>query len=155
MKEKLISIFFWILRICMSGFFLVISIKKIYDLEKLQSDIEKFQIFPDSWAVPFSYLGVSCEIVIALGLLWSRVYSGAALLGALMTGMFTMLFLQGWVRDLSLQCNCLGVERPVESYGFEVSWRFGLFVLFLTLLWDSIRRERLPHNTLKLDFSQV
>lgn len=85
---------------------------------------------------------MSCEIVVGLGLLFRRTCAGAALLGSALTFTFVALFVQGWARGLSLSCNCIGVERAVTSYPFEVAWRLVLFFLMLILLWDPAGREK-------------
>ena len=98
--HKIFNAIFFFIRLCVSCFFLFISIKKVLEINKLQGDIEKFDVFPVSWSIPFSYLGVACEIIIALGLLWRKTYAGAAMLGCLMTSMFIALFAQGWAREI-------------------------------------------------------
>lgn len=58
-------------------------------------------------------------------------------------------------RGLSLSCNCIGVERVVTSYPFEVAWRLVLFFLMLILLWDSCRKGKTYFNVTRLDFSEM
>ena len=65
------------------------------------------------------------------------------------------LFVQGWIRGLSLSCNCIGVEREVTSYPFEVAWRLGLFALMLVILWNSCRKGKTYFNVTRLDFSEM
>lgn len=154
-KGRLLQVIFWVLRLSVSGFFLVIASKKLLAINKLQADIEKFDLFPVSWAIPLAYLGLACEFVVALGLLWRKTYAGAALIGSGMTAMFVTLFTQGWIRGLSLSCNCLGVERAVESYPFEIGWRLCLMIVMLLLLWDAIRRQKGTDSLSRLDFSNV
>lgn len=98
---------------------------------------------------------MSCEIVVGLGLLFRRTCAGAALLGSALTFTFVALFVQGWARGLSLSCNCIGVERAVTSYPFEVAWRLVLFSLMLILLWDSCRKGKTYFNVTRLDFSEM
>lgn len=54
-----------------------------------------------------------------------------------------------------LSCNCIGVERVVTSYPFEVAWRLVLFFLMLILLWDSCRKGKTYFNVTRLDFSEM
>ena len=78
-----------------------------------------------------------------------------SLLGSALTFTFVALFVQGWARGLSLSCNCIGVERAVTSYPFEVAWRLVLFFLMLILLWDSCRKGKTYFNVTRLDFSEM
>lgn len=105
--------------------------RKLLHLDQLQETIDRFSIFPEAWGHPLACLGVSCEIAVGLGLLFRRTCAGAALLGSALTFAFVALFVQGWARGLSLSCNCIGVERVVTSYPFEVAWRLVLFPLCL------------------------
>ena len=93
--------------------------------------------------------------MVGLGLLFRRTCAGAALLGSALTFTFVALFVQGWVRGLSLSCNCIGVEREVTSYPFEVAWRLGLFLLMLVILWNSCRKGKTYFNVTRLDFSEM
>jgi Methylamine utilisation protein MauE. len=145
----------FLLRVGMGGFFLFVAGRKLLHLDQLQATIDRFSIFPEAWGHPLASLGVACEIVVGLGLLFRRTCAGAALLGSALTFTFVALFVQGWIRGLSLSCNCIGVEREVTSYPFEVAWRLGLFALMLVILWNSCRKGKTYFNVTRLDFSEM
>ena len=140
LREKIIRFCLLLLRLGMGGFFLFVAVRKLLHLDQLQETIDRFSIFPEAWGHPLACLGVSC---------------GAALLGSALTFAFVALFVQGWARGLSLSCNCIGVERVVTSYPFEVAWRLVLFSLMLILLWDSCRKGKTYFNVTRLDFSEM
>ncbi len=106
-------------------------------------------------AGPGAGRGGSCEFGGVRWLLVRRTGAGAALRGRALTFTFVALFVQGWARGLSLSCNCIGVERAVTSYPFEVAWRLVLFFLMLILLWDSCRKGKTYFNVTRLDFSEM
>ena len=148
LREKIIRFCLLLLRLGMGGFFLFVAVRKLLHLDQLQETIDRFSIFPEAWGHPLACLGVSCEIAVGLGLLFRRTCAGAAFA-------FVALFVQGWARGLSLSCNCIGVERVVTSYPFEVAWRLVLFSLMLILLWDSCRKGKTYFNVTRLDFSEM
>ena len=149
LREKIIRFCLLLLRLGMGGFFLFVAVRKLLHLDQLQETIDRFSIFPEAWGHPLACLGVSCEIAVG------RTCAGAALLGSALTFAFVALFVQGWARGLSLSCNCIGVERVVTSYPFEVAWRLVLFSLMLILLWDSCRKGKTYFNVTRLDFSEM
>ena len=155
LREKIVRICMFLLRVGMGGFFLFVAGRKLLHLDQLQATIDRFSIFPEAWGHPLASLGGAGEIVGGLGLLFRRTCSGAALLGSALTFTFVALFVQGWIRGLSLSCNCIGVEREVTSYPFEVAWRLGLFALMLVILWSSSRKGKTYFNVTRLDFSEM
>lgn len=155
LREKIVRICLLLLRLGMGGFFLFVAGRKLFHLDQLQATIDRFAIFPEAWGHPLACLGVACEIVVGLGLLFRRTCASAALLGSALTFTFVALFVQGWIRGLALSCNCIGVEREVTSYPFEVAWRLGLFLLMLVILWNSCRKGKTYFNVTRLDFSEM
>lgn len=155
LREKIVRVCLLLLRLGMGGFFLFVAGRKLFHLDQLQATIDRFAIFPEAWGHPLACLGVACEMVVGLGLLFRRTSAGAALLGSALTFTFVTLFVQGWIRGLALSCNCIGVEREVTSYPFEVAWRLGLFLLMLVILWNSCRKGKTYFNVTRLDFSEM
>lgn len=154
-REKIVRFCILFLRLGMGGFFLFVAGRKLLHLDQLQMTIDHFAIFPEAWSHPLACLGVACEIVVGVGLLIRKICSGAALLGSVLTFTFVALFIQGWIRGLSLSCNCIGVEREVTNYPFEIMWRLVLFVLMLLILWTSCRKGKTYFNVTRLDFSEM
>ncbi len=150
------GLFFLLLRWGMGLFFLAVAGGKLLHLDVLQATIDRFAVFPPAWSHPMACLGLSCELVTGLFLLFRRTCAGAAVLGSVLTFSFVAFYVQGWARGLSLACNCLGGEaKEVVSYPFEVGWRIGLFILMLLILWDCCRKNKFYFNFSRLDFSDM
>lgn len=130
-----------IIRIILGLFFLITGVLKLFRMEPFIDDIARFDLFPPNWEMWIAYLGIGCELVVGYCLLMRRLYESAVFLAIGMCSVFVGIFVQGWIRGLSLSCNCLGVERAVESYPFEVGWRLVLLLLVLSLFWE-IRRGK-------------
>ncbi|MFR1411695.1 MAG: MauE/DoxX family redox-associated membrane protein [Akkermansia sp.] len=81
LREKIVRICMFLLRVGMGGFFLFVAGRKLLHLDQLQATIDRFSIFPEAWGHPLASLGVACEIVVGLGLLFRRTCV-AALLGS-------------------------------------------------------------------------
>ena len=58
-------------------------------------------------------------------------------------------------RGLDLSCICLGVEREVTNYPFEVAWRLVLFLAMLAVWYNASRRGGSWFKTVRLDFSEI
>ena len=94
LREKIIRFCLLLLRLGMGGFFLFVAGRKLFHLDQLQATIDRFAIFPEAWGHPLACLGVACEIVVGLGLLFRRTCAGAALLGSALTFTFVALFVR-------------------------------------------------------------
>ena len=85
LREKIIRFCLLLLRLGMGGFFLLVAGRKLFHLDQRQATIDRFAMFPEAWGHPLACLGVACEIVVGLGLLFRRTCAGAALLGSALT----------------------------------------------------------------------
>lgn len=81
LREKIIRFCLLLLRLGMGGFFLFVAGRKLFHLDQLQATIDRFAIFPEAWGHPLACLGVACEIVVGLGLLFRRTCAGARAAG--------------------------------------------------------------------------
>lgn len=134
-------IVFSLLRILLGLFMLWTGIAKIRALNSFIDDVARFDVFPVSWEPWIAYLGISCEIVVGVCLIFKKFYLAAVCLACAMFSVFVTLFVQAWARGLSLSCHCTGFDREVQSYPFEVAWRLGLLLAGLALLWDIYRKH--------------
>ena len=136
-KYKVLSF----LRIALGLFFLYVGIRKIFTLSSFVEDIARFDIVPIAYEEWVAYLGIACELAVGLCFLTKRLYLAAVSLGVAMCSVFVGIFLQGWIRGLELSCSCLGVQREVSNYPFEILWRVGLLLAVLALFWE-IRKQQ-------------
>lgn len=102
-----------------------------------------------------AYIGIGMEAVIALCFLGKWLYRGATLMGTIMATVFFTLFLQAWMRGLTLSCNCLGDMQAIENYPYEVFMRLLLLIGMLLLVWDSRRFNGTLQKTRNFDFSEI
>lgn len=153
--NTLINISVGLLRIGLGIFFLIIGILKASKIDELQKDIEHFYVFPVSLAYPLACLGIAMELILAFCLLTKKYYQAGCLLGIGLSSSFILLFAQGWIRGLSLSCNCLGVHREITSYPFEIGWRILLLCAMCILFYLSSEHNQPNKAQKRLDFSQV
>lgn len=148
--EKAGYFFYNGLRLGLGLFFLIVGMMKLTQIHQLAEDIERFRIVPYGYEWYLACLGVALEIAIGVFLLLKQSYFVVTLAGSLLTFSFVAIFAQAWIRGLELSCNCLGVERQVTNYFFEVSWRILLFLSMLLLLRDSFKKapRRFEHGVL-------
>ena len=154
-RFQLIHVFTKILGIGLGGFFIVVGLMKLFQLDLLRADIVRFEMFPEGWEWVIAPMGVGAELVVGFCLLFRKMYGAAAIAGSLMSLLFVTIFVQGWIRGLPLSCACLGVERVVESYPLEIFYRLLLLGAMLLLVWDSRRNSRLFSKVIRLDFRDI
>lgn len=138
---------FMLLRIALGLFFSVIAIAKLRSIPALIDEMGRFKIVPEFLLEYHAleilvYFGLGLELVLGICLLTKWCYQAAVRLLPLLCLLFVILFVQGWIRGLSLSCHCLGVARSVENYPLEVGWRTALLLSSLLLLWDSYRQSK-------------
>jgi len=138
---------FALLRIALGVFFSVIAIAKMRSIAALIEEMGRFDVLPqllvDYHALEaVVYLGLALELVLGICLLGKWCYQAAVRMLPVLCLLFVLLFVQGWIRGLSLSCHCLGVARNVENYPLEVAWRVALMLLTALLLWDSYRQGK-------------
>lgn len=150
-QEKIV---FKVLRILMGLFFIYTAVMKLRELDAFVEEIDLFVLFPMEWQPWIAYLGIACELVVGICLVFKRAYVGAVLLTVAMYTVFLGLFIQAWIRGLSLSCHCTGKEKVVESYPLEIGWRFALFLVALLLLWEIYRKHTKMFTAEKIRLSR-
>lgn len=154
-RFQFLHLFTRILGIGLGAFFIIVGLMKFFQLDVLRADIVRFQMFPEGWEWVIAPLGVGAELVVGFCLLFRKMYAAAALAGLLMSLLFVVIFVQGWIRGLPLSCACFGVERVVENYPVEIFYRLLLLGAMLLLVWDSRRQSRLFSKVVRLDFRDI
>jgi hypothetical protein len=154
-RDRIIDIFFTVLRVGMGLFFLIVGGRKVVQIDQLQADIVRFDFLPSGWEWIVACLAVALELVVGFSFVFKKLYQGATILGIAMACVFVSLFVQGWIRGLSLSCNCLGFEKEVVSYPTEVGMRLLLLGLMLALFWDAFHRGKTLFKPKRLDFSEM
>ncbi len=145
-----------LLRVGMGLFFLGTGLQKINGLDETAQFLLRSQLaLPEWFALPLACTGVAMELVVGACLLGRFLYRGAAVWAVIMCSVFLLLYVQAWVRGLTLSCNCLGSTHAIENYPLDVGMRILLLGAMTLILWDS-RQETfnfLIHR--KLDLSEL
>lgn len=144
-----------VLRIGLGLFFLYTGLEKIASLDETAEFLSRCDLLPEWCSFPLAYVGVAMELVVAVCFLFKWLYRAAAIAGVVMTAVFVGLFIQAWIRGLSLSCNCLGDLHAINNYPYEVAMRVLLLAAMILLLWDSRRTKKSPWKFKSFDFSEV
>ncbi len=153
---RAIDILLNLLRIGMGTFFLVTGVLKIGDLGQTADFLTRSDILPEFFSMPLACIGVAMELVVGFCLVSRQSYRGGAVWGLVMTSVFLILYLQAWIRGLSLSCNCMGSMHEIENYPQDTGVRLLLVGAMILLLWDARRRDLYPaRKPRKFDFSDA
>lgn len=144
-----------LLRIGMGVFFLCTGVLKLGELAETAQFLTRSRLLPESFSMPLASLGLAMEFVVGLCLLLRLQYRGASLWGVVMTGVFLLLYAQGWARGLELSCNCMGSSHLIVNYPLDTGIRMLLLGAMLLLYWDARYREQIAKESRHLDFSEL
>lgn len=154
-REKIIYLFFWLLRVGLGVFFLIVGSMKAMKLDELTADIQHFDIVPAGCEWYMACLGVAMELAIGICFVFKRLYLAAAVAGCALTACFVAIFVQAWIRGLVLSCSCLGVAREATNYPFEVGWRLLLFLAMVLVFFNARKKDSPFSRPARLDFSDI
>ncbi len=154
-KSLSIVVLVHILRLAIGLLFLYTGIGKVTDIETTAQTITQADVLPVVLSPPLAYLGVAMEIVLGFCLVFKRSYPAAALWANLLCFVFLLMFLQAWVRDLDMSCNCLAMNKSIQQYPLEVSLRLILLGASLCLTWDALNPSFSSKRKRNLDFSKA
>ncbi len=152
-KPAILLVFTALLRIGLGLFFLIVALRKIPQLDITADFLTRSRILPEYFSLPLACIGVGMELTIGVCFVLRIAYRAASIWGSVMTSIFLLLYVQGWVRGLELSCNCLGNQHEVINYPMDSGLRLLLLGAVLILVWDSRQPERSLWKFRKLDFS--
>ncbi len=154
-KSLSIVVLAHILRLAIGLLFLYTGIGKVTDIETTAQTITQADVLPVLFSAPLAYLGVAMEIVLGFCLIFKRSYPAATLWANLLCLVFLLMFLQAWVRDLDMSCNCLAMNKSIQQYPLEISLRLILLGASLCLTWDALNPSLSSKRKRNLDFSKA
>lgn len=154
-NTRSITLMLTLLRVGLGIFFLVTGVQKIAGLGETQDFLTRSDILPSWCSMPLACTGVAMELVVGVCLVFRLAYRGAAAWGIIMTSVFLLLYVQAWVRGLTLSCNCLGQTHALDNYPFDTAMRLLLLGAMLLLFWDSRRSDISPRRNREFDFSEA
>lgn len=136
---RFINFLLLLLRLGLGGFFLLTGLQKLAGMDEMADFLTRSRILPAFFSMPLACIGLAMELVVAVSLLTRRSYRGATVWGVVMCSIFLLLYFQGWMRGLELNCNCLGSSHTITDYPFDTGMRLLLLGAMLLLFWDSRR----------------
>ncbi len=154
-KPHFLRLLFFLLRFGLGCFFLFTGLSKITALHETALMLTRSDILPESLSMPLASIGVAMELVVGLCLVFRLSYRAATLWLSVMCSVFVLLFVQAWLRGLSLSCNCWGELAEVTNYPLEVCYRLLILGAAILLCWDAFRENRLQPAKKPLNFSDL
>lgn len=153
-NNRYIRLLLSVLRFGLGAFFLCTALAKVRHLDETADFLTRSAILPDFFSLPLACIGVGMELVVAVCLLLRFSYRGASVWGAVMSGVFLLLYAQAWARGLELSCNCLGDTHEIVNYPLDTGLRLMLLSAMVLLVWDA-RSHSAPRKVQHFDFSHA
>jgi hypothetical protein len=107
----------WGIRLGVAGLFVFAAAPKLLDATHFADDVNHYRLLPEALVAPFALGLPVLELVVGVGLLVPAYQRGAALLSALMLGLFAVAMAQSKLRGIDLECGCFGAASEAR-----VSW---------------------------------
>ncbi len=145
----------YLLRLALGLFFLYTGISKLWQIQQTAQTLTQADILPLSFSLPLAYIGIAMEIIVGFCFTFRWAYKAASIWAVVMTACFLGIFVQSWIRDIELYCNCFAMNTQVNSYPLEVGLRLLLFGATISLLWDAFRPSSKKKFRRPLDFSDI
>lgn len=153
-NNRYIVLLLSLLRLGLGVFFLLTAFGKVRHLDQTADFLTRSSLLPDFFSLPLACIGVAMELIVAVCLLLRHSYRGATLWGAVMCGVFLLLYMQAWARGLELSCNCLGDMHEITNYPLDTCLRLILLAAMVLLIWDA-RCHNAPRKVQHFDFTHA
>ena len=95
-------------RVLAGGVWIVSGVAKLPDLAAFRVLVERYELLPRAFAVPFSYGLPFVEIGVGLYLLAGLFTRGSAFVGTCLMLLFLAAQVQAMARGLAIDCGCFG-----------------------------------------------
>lgn len=108
-------LFVLLLRLLLTGVFVLAALPKIKDPVAFAESVSAFQVVGpgvSSWiALTLPWL----ELIIGIGLLIPQIRTAGSLLIAALLVIFITLHASAWIRGLEISCGCFGTQSALEE----------------------------------------
>ncbi len=125
----------FVLRLVLSGVFVVAGGLKALNPEQFWVDVQNFQILPHWGNVAVALYLPYVEILCGVGVWHRRWGLGALGLIAGMMGVFIVALGSAWWRGLDITCGCFGGGGAKNQYGLWFARNFGILAGAMWLMW--------------------
>ncbi len=131
-SKTLITAVEWILRLVMGGIFVYAGIIKILAPDEFLIAVQSYHILPYSLAVATAFYLPWLELFCGLALWFRTAYRGSLSILIVLTIVFAVFIVSGWVRGLDIACGCFGTTDLSGANYLWLLTRDALFFLALT-----------------------
>ena len=137
-----------VVRLVVGGVWIVAGGLKITDPAQSVAAVRAYELLPGDLATPVGQLLPVVEVVIGLMLVFGLLTRGAAVLSAVLFGLFIVGIVSVWARGINIDCGCFGGggadPDAASKYPWEIARDTVLLVGSLFVAW-------LPRTRLALD----
>jgi uncharacterized membrane protein YphA (DoxX/SURF4 family) len=134
-----------VLRLVVGGVWIAAGAVKVTDPAQSVQAVRAYQLLPSSLVSPVGQLLPVVEIVIGVMLVVGLLTRGAALISAVLLGLFIVGIVSVWARGINIDCGCFGGggadPDAASQYPWEIARDAALLAASVVLVW--LRSTRL------------
>ena len=134
-----------VLRLVVGGVWIAAGAVKVTDPAQSVQAVRAYQLLPSSLVSPVGQLLPVVEIVIGVMLVVGLLTRGAALISAVLLGLFIVGIVSVWARGINIDCGCFGGggadPDAASQYPWEIARDAALLAASIVLVW--LRSTRL------------
>jgi uncharacterized membrane protein YphA (DoxX/SURF4 family) len=103
-----------LVRLIVGGIFIFAGYNKLIDLQAFELAIRNYSILNDPWVAILVMILPAFELLVGLLIILRTLYMGSLVLVTLLTLTFILALVSLLVRDINIECGCLGLSTSIE-----------------------------------------
>jgi len=103
-----------LVRLIVGGIFIFAGYNKFIDLQVFELAVRNYSIINDPWVAILVMILPPFELLIGLLIVLRTLYMGSLLLVTTLTLTFIFALCSLLVRDINIECGCLGLNNSIE-----------------------------------------
>jgi putative oxidoreductase len=139
--------FVLIVRLVVTGTFVMAALPKIKDPVAFAISVDAFQVVGPTLSNWIALFLPWLELILGIGILLPQIRSSSSILIAVLLIVFISLHASAWIRGLEISCGCFGTESAGESTNYL--WLIIRNTLLLAACILVILKDRKHNYTIK------
>tara|TARA_B100000902_G_scaffold37047_1_gene44288 strand:- start:7777 stop:8208 length:432 start_codon:yes stop_codon:yes gene_type:complete len=103
-----------LVRLIVGGIFIFAGYNKLIDLQAFELAVRNYSIFNDPWVAVLVMILPPFELLVGLLIVLRTLYMGSLVLVTTLTLTFIFALCSLLVRDINIECGCLGLSNSIE-----------------------------------------
>ena len=138
-------LFLLLLRLVLTGVFVLAALPKIKDPVAFAGSVNAFQVVGPGLSNWIALILPWLELIIGMGLLIPQIRTSSSILIASLLAVFITLHASAWIRGLEISCGCFGAKSSLEestNYLWLIIRNASLLIACLILIYKDRTNKR-------------